>query len=58
MTKEGEDVASVTKSSQDLAGQLSNTCRYVKRGLRGDESKGGKHDPTISRRQDYVQRDG
>jgi len=30
----------------------------VKRGLRGDGSKGGKYDPTISRRQGDVQHNG
>ena len=58
MTKEGKGVAGATWSLQDLTRQVSKTCRYVKRGLGGDGSKGGKHDPTMSRRRGYVQRDG
>ena len=57
MTKEGESVAGATRSLHDLAGKVSKTYMYVKRGLRGDGSKGDKHDPTISHRRDYVQRD-
>ena len=56
--KEGEGVAGATGSSQDLIKKVNKTCMYVKRGLRGDRFKGGKHDPTVSRRRGYVQRDG
>ena len=31
---------------------------YVKKELEGDRSKSDKHDPTMSRRRGYVQRDG
>jgi len=50
IAKEGEGIAGVTESSQDLAGKVNKTCKYVKQKLRGDGSKGGKHDPIISRR--------
>ena len=50
MIKEGKDIDGATGSSQDLAGKVSKTCRYIKRGLGRDGSKGGKHDPNMSRR--------
>jgi len=37
--KKGEGVTGAIRSSQDLAGQVSKICRYVKRGLRGDDLK-------------------
>ena len=58
MTKEGEGVAGAIWYSQELAGKVSKTCRYVKRELGGDGSKDGKHDPVMSRKRGYVQRDG
>jgi len=58
MTKEGEGIAGVTGSSQGLAGKVNKTCKYIKERLRGDGSKGDKHDPIMSRRWDYVQYDG
>ena len=58
MTKEGKGVADATWSSQDLTGKVSKTYRYVKQGLGGDGSKGGKHDSTMSRKRGYVQCDG
>jgi len=54
----GEGVVGATKSSQDLAGNVSKTCYYIRRGLGEDGSKGGKHDPTKSCRRGDVQRDG
>ena len=58
MVKEGEGVASATGSSQDLTGKVSKTCRYIKRELGREWSKDGKHDPTISHKRGYVERDG
>ena len=39
MTKDGENVASATRSSQDLVGKIYKTCRYIRLGLRGDDLK-------------------
>ena len=39
MVKKSECVAGATRSSQDLVEYVSKTCRYVKRGLGGDELK-------------------
>ena len=58
MAKKGKDIANAIGSSQDLTRKVSKTYRYVKRGLEGDGSKDSKHDPTMSRRRGYVQRDG
>jgi len=44
MANDGESVACATGSSQDLAGKVSKTYKYIKRGLRGDRSNGGKYD--------------
>ena len=46
--------ALLMQQDQDLAGKVRKTCKYVKRRLRRDGSKGDKHDPTMSRRQGYV----
>ena len=56
MTKESEDVADAIWSSQDLVRKVRKIFRYVRWGLRGDGFKGGKHDPTMSRRRGDVQR--
>ena len=48
MTKEGEGVAGATRSYEVFTRPCrvsQQICRYIKRGLEGDESKGGKHDP-------------
>ena len=58
MVKGGEGVVGATGSSQDLTRQVRKTYKYVKRELRGDGFKSGKHGPTMSRRRGYVQRDG
>jgi len=55
MTKESEGIDGATRSSQDLAGKVSKTCMYVRRGLRENGSKSSKHDSIMSRRQDDVQ---
>ena len=48
MIKEGEDIADATGSSQDLARKIRKK----------NQSKGDKHDPTMSHRRGYVQRHG
>jgi len=58
MTKKGEGVVGAIRSSQDLAGKVSKTYRYVRRRLEGDGSESDKHDPIISYRQGHGQRDG
>jgi len=57
MTKEGEDVTSATRSSQDLAEKVSKSCRYVRWGLIGVGSESDKHDLIMFRRRGHVQRD-
>jgi len=54
MIKEGEGVAGAIRSSQDIAGKYSKICRCVKGELRGDGSKGGKHDLTMSHKRGYI----
>ena len=48
LSKYGEGVDDATRSSQDLIGQVSKTCRYVKGGFGEDGSKGSMHDSTMS----------